>query len=367
MEKFITRRKTRPVFIGPVQVGGGAPVSVQSMTKTPTEDIKATVQQIRELEELGCQIIRIAIPRLSAARALGEIKKQVHIPIETDIHFNPNLALESIAQGADAVRLNPGNITNQEALKEIVKQARAKKIPIRVGLNSGSIGGYLKQNKKFSLKMKSEKWTGWKTMVKCALEYCHFLESLKFRDIMVSLKASDVISTVNAYRLMADQSDYPFHLGVTAAGPLMDSTVKSAIGIGTLLMEGIGDTIRVSITGSPHDEVRLGYQILEAVGLGKKGPEIIACPTCARCEVDIVKITEQIKSAFTNPAFAIPNSPLKVAIMGCVVNGPGEATEADIGIAAGRGFAWLFKKGRKIRKIAEDRIVTELLKEIKSM
>ncbi len=362
-EKFTRGRKTRPVWIGSVKVGGRSPVSVQSMTKTKTEDVAATVKQINELAELGCQIIRIAIPRLSAAQALGVIKKQVRLPIETDIHFNPKLALESIAQGADAIRLNPGNIADPEAIKEIVKQAKKRKIPIRVGLNSGSVTGYINKNKKF--KSKAKKWPVWQTMVECALEYCRFLESLKFKDIMVSLKASDVQSTVNAYRLIAQKTDYPLHLGVTAAGPLMDSVVKSSIGIGSLLLDGIGDTIRVSITGPPHDEVRLGYWILEALGLARRGPEIIACPTCARCEVDIIKITEEIKGVLRNPHSEFRDLNLKVAIMGCVVNGPGEATEADIGIAAGQGFAWLFKKGKKIRKIPEAKIVSELLKEIK--
>lgn len=355
---MIKRHKTRPVWIGKVKVGGGGPVSVQSMTKTRTEDVRATVRQIRELEELGCQIIRLAIPHLRAAQAIPAIKRQIHIPIEADIHFNPKLALAAIDGGVDALRLNPGNITDKEAIKEIARRGKAKKIPIRVGVNSGSLPGGWKRT------TRDEPRTMGQDMVTCALDYCRYLESLRFRDIMVSLKGSDVISTIQAYRAFARKTDYPLHLGVTAAGPLNSARIKSAIGIGVLLLEGIGDTIRVSVTGPPHDEVKIGYEILSALGLTKRVPEIISCPTCARCAIDVVKITRQVEAALINPPSAIRHPQLKIAIMGCVVNGPGEAKEADIGIAGGRGFGFLFKHGRKIRKVPEAQIVPELLKEI---
>jgi len=342
-------------------VGGGTPVSVQTMTKTPTEDIRATVRQIHELEALGCQIVRFAIPRLSSAQAIAPIKKQIHIPIEADIHFNPKLALESIKSGADSIRLNPGNVTDKEAIKEIVKQAKAKHIPIRVGVNSGSVAGWAKRSTASRKKLEV-----WEEMVQAALAYSQYLESLKFRDIMVSLKASDVPSTVKAYRKIAKLCDYPLHLGVTAAGPLEDSIVKSAIGIGSLLLDGIGDTIRVSITGSPHDEVRTAYQILEAAGLRKPKLEIISCPTCGRCEINVVKYVTQFKK-LVNSKTGLTSKlrrPVKVAIMGCVVNGPGEAKEADIGVAGGRGFAFLFKHGQKIRQITPGKIITSLVDEL---
>jgi (E)-4-hydroxy-3-methylbut-2-enyl-diphosphate synthase len=355
---MIKRHKTREVMIGNVRIGNNSPISIQSMTKTKTEDIKATVRQIRELEDLGCHIIRIAIPRMSSALAIHSIKRQVNIPIEADIHFNPKLALESIKQGIDAVRLNPGNLQDKNAIKEIVKQAKAKNIPIRVGINSGSVWNWqgIKKNT-----------PDWQIMVDCAIEYCRYLESLKFHDIMVSLKASDVISTILAYRLMAKKTDYPLHLGVTGTGPLGSATVKSAIGIGTLLLEGIGDTIRVSVTGQPHEEVLIGHEILEALGLGNRGWEIIACPTCGRCELDIVKICGQVKSAINKLTCSHRNKPVKIAVMGCVVNGPGEAREADIGIAGAKDFAFLFKHGERIRKIPTKRLVPEFISEIKKL
>lgn len=345
-------------------VGGGAPVSVQTMTKTRTEDVKATVRQIHELEELGCQVIRFAIPRLSAAQAIAPIKKQIHIPIEADIHFNPRLALESIRSGADSIRLNPGNITDKEAIKEIVQQAKARHIPIRVGVNSGSVAGWAKRSTTNRKKLEV-----WEEMVDAALAYSRYLETLKFRDIMVSLKASDVPSTVKAYRRIARLCDYPLHLGVTAAGPIEDSIVKSAIGIGSLLLDGIGDTIRVSITGTPHDEVKTAYQILEAVRLRTPKLEVISCPTCGRCEINVVRYVTEFKKQINSKPGLLKKlrHPVKVALMGCVVNGPGEAKEADVGIAGGNGFAFLFKRGRKLRKIMPDKIITTLLEEIRNL
>lgn len=359
----VKRHKTRAVWIGDVKVGGSAPVSVQSMTKTRTEDVKSTVRQIRELADLGCEIIRLAIPNQTAARQISVIKKQIHIPIEVDIHFNPKLALECIKQGADAVRLNPGNITDQAAVAEIVKQARRKKISIRVGVNSGSVAGW---KKKIHATRDTRHDTA-QMMVDCAVDYCQYLESLKFKDIIVSLKASDLDSTIRAYRAFAQKTDYPLHLGVTAAGPLLSAAVKSALGLGILLREGIGDTIRISVTGPPHDEVQIGYEILETTGLRSRGWQIISCPTCGRCEIDIVNIVNRVETALRRSAFRIPHSPLKIALMGCVVNGPGEAIEADIGIAGGRDFAWLFRHGQKIRKIPARQIIPKLIKEIKTI
>ncbi|MBI4712844.1 MAG: flavodoxin-dependent (E)-4-hydroxy-3-methylbut-2-enyl-diphosphate synthase [Planctomycetes bacterium] len=395
----IKRHKTRAVWIGPVKVGGGAPISIQSMTKTDATDIKATVRQIKELEDAGCEIIRIAIPDMATAQVIAAIKRQIKIPVEADIHFNPKLALEVISQGVDSVRLNPGNIpawggtplslrTNKDAIREIVRQALKRKIPIRVGVNSGSVPQEISPQRQRSVREHNVqdrrglvssslrgKRTVWERMVDAALDYCRYLESLKFRDIMVSLKASDTVSTILAYRKIAAVSDYPLHLGVTAAGPAMDSSVKSAIGIGTLLLEGIGDTIRVSVTGASVDEVRIGQRILEAVGLRQPAIEVISCPTCGRCKIDVIKMTEELNTAldkFRNPRLrrgfggqaqsAIRNT--KVAVMGCVVNGPGEAKEADIGIAGGVGFGFLFKHGKKIKKVKQSQIVRELVKQI---
>jgi (E)-4-hydroxy-3-methylbut-2-enyl-diphosphate synthase len=381
------RRKTKAVLVGKVKIGGLALVSVQSMTKTDTRDIKATVRQIRELEKLGCEIIRIAVPDYQSALSLPRIKKSIRIPIEVDIHFNPKLALESIKQGIDAVRLNPGNMTDKEPLIEIVKSAKRARIPIRVGINSGSVRGWYRSALRHEIVRRSGPAYGIspankipskqsQILSRAALEYIRFLEFLNFHNIMVSLKSSDVISTIEAYRELSTRCDYPFHLGITASGTIIDATVKSSIGIGVLLLEGIGDTIRVSITGPPEDEVRIGYKILESLGLRKQGLEIISCPTCARCKIDIVRITEKVKSrieripelsASGGSAFGRKDKNIKVAIMGCVVNGPGEAEDCDVGIAGGQNFGFLFKHGIRIRKVPESKIVSELIKEIKAI
>jgi (E)-4-hydroxy-3-methylbut-2-enyl-diphosphate synthase len=367
MKESIKRRKTRAVYIGRVKVGGGAPVSVQSMTKTDSADVSATVRQIRELEELGCEIIRLAIPNHESALALAQIKKKIRIPIEADIHFNPKLALESIKQGVDSVRLNPGNITDPEAIAAIVKSARRAGIPIRVGLNSGSVKGWFKSALRSKIAPgKIIPKNNWQSISESALEYAKYLQSLHFNDIMISLKASDVVTTVNAYRYVAGKCDYPLHLGVTASGTIEDATIKSSIGIGGLLLDGIGDTLRVSITGTPHDEIKIGYKILQSLGLRKTGLEIISCPTCGRCKMDIVRIAEKVRSLSENEPF-LKRKDARVAIMGCVVNGPGEAEECDIGIAGGDGFGFLFKNGKRIRKIPESKIVAELVKEIKAL
>ena len=346
------RRKSRTVRVGSIEIGGNAPIAVQSMTNTHTDDIEATTKQIHELEALKCNIIRVAVPDAKTVRHLGEIKKRINIPLVADIHFGHNLAIEAIKQGVDKIRINPGNMKNKGKLEEIVRIAKDKGIPIRIGINSGSI----RSNNGHDDDLVT-------LMVNTMLKYCEHAESLGFKDIVVSLKASDVQQTMDAYRSIAKQCDYPLHLGITAAGSPDDAIIKSAIGIGGLLSEGIGDTLRVSYTGPPHQEVEAGYKILEALGLYKStNPEIIACPTCGRCEIDLLKIVNEVKERL--PA---QKKSVQIAVMGCVVNGPGEAMEADIGIAGGKGVGFLFKKGEKIKKIPESEMVSTLLKEIETI
>ena len=346
------RRKTRIVPVGPIEIGGKAPVAIQSMTNTHTDDIEATVKQIHELEALKCKIIRVAVPDVKAAKCLGEIKKRINIPLVADIHFGHNLAIEAIKQGVDKIRINPGNMKNKNKLEEIVRTAKDKGIPIRIGVNSGSI----RSNNGHDDDLVT-------LMVNTMLKYCEHAESLGFKDIVVSLKASDVQQTMDAYRSIAKQCDYPLHLGITAAGSPDDAIIKSAIGIGGLLSEGIGDTLRVSYTGPPHQEIKAGYKILEAIGLYKgTDPEIISCPTCGRCEIDLLNIVNEVKKRL--PA---RKKSVQIAVMGCIVNGPGEAMEADIGIAGGKGVGFLFKKGEKIRKIPESEMVSTLLEEIETI
>ncbi|GJQ57355.1 MAG: flavodoxin-dependent (E)-4-hydroxy-3-methylbut-2-enyl-diphosphate synthase [Candidatus Scalindua sp. AMX11] len=349
---MITRRKSRLVSIGSVEIGANAPIAIQSMAKTHTDNIESTVHQIHELEALKCHIIRVAVPDVKAVKCLGEIKKRIHIPLVADIHFGHNLALEAINQGVDKIRINPGNMQKREKLEDIVRLAKKRRIPIRIGVNSGSIRDQ-RGNETDLVEL----------MVNTTLRYCEHFESLGFKDIIISLKASDVQKTMQAYRSIAGQCDYPLHLGVTAAGAPEDAVIKSAIGIGGLLSEGIGDTLRVSYTGTPHQEVRAGYKILEAIGLVESSEaEILSCPTCGRCEIDLVKIVEDVKRRLPTKKQSI-----QIAVMGCVVNGPGEAMDADIGIAGGNGFGLLFRKGEKIRKIPENEMVTTLLEEIESL
>lgn len=343
---MIARRRSRAIFVGPVQVGGGAPISVQSMTKTPTQDVNATRRQIRALARVGCQIVRVAVPNMAAARRLGEIKRSSPIPIVADIHFDHKLALEAISQGVDGIRLNPGNIRSRQGVADVVRAAKKAGIPIRIGVNSGSV----------RRDGKSEDIV--KVMVNAALSFCHDFERLGFRDIKISLKSSDVPATIEAYRLIANKCDYPLHLGVTAAGPPDVSLIKSAIGIGALLAEGIGDTIRVSMTGAPQQEVKAGLEILRALGQAERGIEIISCPTCGRCQVDLRRIVAQVRAGLVDL-----KGNLQIAVMGCVVNGPGEARHADIGIAGGKGFGFLFRKGKRIRKVREHEMVSVLIQE----
>jgi len=351
----MNRRKSRPIQVGKLTIGGDAPISIQSMTKTDTRDVAATVNQIKRLEEIGCEIIRVAVPDMDAARVLGVIKKQISIPLIADIHFDYRLALEAITQGVDKLRINPGNIKQKDKVVKIVKKAKERNIPIRIGVNSGSV-----DRKRFG------KVTPY-SLVESALEHIKILEDLDFFDIIISLKATDVPMTIEAYKLMATKVNYPFHIGITEAGLPWAGSIKSAVGIGTLLAQGLGDTIRVSLTGEPEEEVKVGQEILKVLQLRYIGHELISCPTCGRCEIDLVKIATAVEKELSN--FPLPTSqlPLKIAIMGCVVNGPGEASDADIGIAGGKCVGLLFKKGKIIKKVAQTDMVKTLLQEIKSM
>lgn len=346
------RHFTKPINIGGVPVGGDAPVSIQSMTKTDTRDVSATVDQIHLLEEAGCEIVRVAVPDNLAARALEKIRLRIGIPLIADIHFDHRLALAAIAAGVDGLRLNPGNIGGARKIAAVAKSALERSIPIRVGVNAGSLEKDLLE--KYSHPTPE-------ALVESALRHIKLLEACDFTLIKVSLKASHVLSTVAAYRLMASQSDYPLHLGVTEAGPLLRGIVKSSLGIGLLLAEGIGDTIRVSLTASPVEEVKAGQAILRALQLREFGPEIISCPKCGRCEVNIEALVNELETRL-QPI----KKPLTVAVMGCVVNGPGEAREADLGIALGKNSGVLFKKGKRLGTVKPENLIERLLEEIGS-
>ena len=350
---ILPRRKTHQICIGPVKIGRDAPISVQSMTKTDTRDIGKTVRQIRLLEEVGCEIIRVAIVDEEAARAVAEIKKRIRIPLVADIHFHSHLALRAIESGADGLRINPGNIGGRDRLRPIVTAARNRSVPIRIGVNSGSLEKDL---------LKRFGGATPEAMVSSALRTIEWMEDLGFHLIKISLKASNVLRTVEAYRLFSKKSDYPLHLGVTEAGKGSAAIVKSSLGIGLLLSEGIGDTLRVSLTGDPVEEVRVGYGILRALDIRKRGVEIISCPTCGRCEIDLARFVERVERGVRKIS-----TPLSVALMGCVVNGPGEAKEADIGIAGGKGAGVLFKRGKVVRRLKEKDFVLVLLNEIQKM
>jgi (E)-4-hydroxy-3-methylbut-2-enyl-diphosphate synthase len=350
---FIARRKTtRQISIGDVKVGGHAPISVQSMTNTFTHDVAATVAQIHRLEAAGCELVRVAVPDKAAVDAIGSIKAQIAIPLIADVHFDYRLAMGALKAGADALRINPGNIGGPKKVKAVAELARNCQTPIRIGVNAGSL-------EKDLLKKYGSATS--EAMVESALRHVEILQSYEFRDIKLSIKASDVARTVEAYRLLSAQTDLPLHVGVTEAGSLVSGTVKSALGIGILLAEGIGDTLRVSLTGDSVDEVRVGFEILKALKIRQRGPDIVSCPTCGRCNIDLVEVVEQVEKALlTN------TTPMQLAIMGCVVNGPGEAREADVGVAGGKGHGVLFKKGKVIRKIPEDRLVETVLEEVRA-
>ena len=349
----IPRRSTRPLRVGGVMIGGNNPISVQSMTKTDTRDIAATVQQINELESLGCEIVRLAVVDTEAATAIKAIRQQTRVPLIADIHFDYRLALACLENGINGLRINPGNIGDRSRVEMVARKAQDIGVPIRIGVNAGSLEKAL-----------IEQYGGVtpEALVESALKHIRILENLRFYDIKVSIKASRVPLMIKAYRNLARKVDYPLHLGVTEAGTRYNGTIKSAIGIGTLLSEGIGDTIRVSLTGPPNEEVRVGYEILKALNLRERGPEIISCPTCGRCQIDLLSVVEQVEAAIRNY-----RTPLTVAIMGCVVNGPGEARHADVGIAGGKGVGLLFKDGQPVRKVKEDELVKALINEIEKI
>ncbi len=341
---------TRQIHIGPVAIGGGAPISVQSMTNTKTTDTEATVAQIRALQAAGCDIVRLAVPDMAAAENLGNIIRQVTVPLVADIHFDYKLALEAIRQGIHALRLNPGNIGGEEKVKAVVRAAKKAHIPIRIGVNAGSL------DKKIL-----RKYGGItpEALVESAMEHVRILEALDFHDMKISLKAHDVPLTIAAYRLMSQTVDYPLHLGITEAGTVNTGIIKSAVGIGALLAEGIGDTFRISLTGDPVVEVRVANEILKSLGLKEYGPTLVACPTCGRTSIDLPAIAAQVEEKLRGI-----EEPIEVAVMGCVVNGPGEARGADVGIAGGNGEGLVFRKGEIIRKVPEADLVPELFKEI---
>src|SRR4030042_1458382 len=344
------RKKTRTIYVGRVPVGGGNPVVVQSMTKTDTMDVRSTVNQIKLLEALGCEIIRLAVPDMKAAKALGMIKKAVNIPIIADIHFDWRLALEAIKQGVDGLRINPGNIGASWKLREVVNAAKEKGISIRIGVNAGSLERELR--KKYVHPTPE-------ALVESAVRSIQILEEMDFTNLKVSLKGSDVPTTVGAYRLFSEQFDYPLHIGISEAGPPSSGIIKSSVGLGILLSEGIGDTIRVSLTAKPEEEVRVAYEILKSLGLRKKGVDIISCPTCGRCRIDLKGLATKVEYRLRNI-----DKPITVAVMGCVVNGPGEARGADFGIAGGKGRGIIFKKGKILKTVKEDELLEALLREI---
>jgi (E)-4-hydroxy-3-methylbut-2-enyl-diphosphate synthase len=349
----ILRRKSRPVKIGSLTIGGGALVSVQSMAKTKTSDVENTLGQLKELEIAGCEIARLAIKDSADTRALREIKRRCRIPLVADIHFHAHLALEAIDNGADKIRLNPGNIYKDKEIKEIVRALKAARIPLRVGVNSGSLG---------SANSKRDSLPG--RLTQSALSYIRKIERLHFYDLVVSLKAPDALATVEAYRRIAKLCNYPLHLGVTATGLALAGAIKSSIALGALLLEGIGDTIRVSLTDTPGQEVAAARVILESLGLRSFGPQIISCPTCGRCSVDIVKIVKELEDRLSTVNSSLSARPMKVAVMGCTVNGPGEAKCADIGVAFGKREGLLFSRGKIIRKVTSLNCIGALLKEM---
>ena len=347
---MMKRKQTRQIHIGPVAIGGGARISVQSMTNTKTTDTAATVAQIQALQKAGCDIVRLAVPDMDAAKNLGNIIRQVDVPLVADIHFDYRLALEAMNQGIAALRLNPGNIGAEENVRAVVREAKKKAIPIRIGVNAGSL------DKKLLAKYGA---ITAEALVESAMQHVRILEALDFHDMKISLKAHDVPLTLAAYRLMSETTDYPLHLGITEAGTVRTGIIKSAVGIGALLAEGIGDTFRISLTGDPVVEVRVAREILKSLGLRDYGPTLVSCPTCGRTSIDLPAIAEQVEKKLAGI-----EKPIEVAVMGCVVNGPGEARGADVGIAGGKGEGLVFRKGEIIRKVPENILVEELFKEI---
>ena len=347
------RRKTRVLTIGKVKIGGDNPIVVQSMTNTKTENVEATVKQINELAALGCEVIRCAIPTMEAAKAIAQIKKGISIPMIADIHFDYKLALSVLKGGIDGLRLNPGNIGERWKVAEVVAAAADRQVPIRIGVNAGSLEKELLERYGHPTAQ---------AMVDSALGHVRILEELGYQEIKISLKASDVRKTVEAYRLLASKVDYPLHIGITEAGTVFSGTIKSSVGLGILLADDIGDTLRVSLTGDPVDEVRVGYEILKSLGLRQRGINFVSCPTCGRCQINLIRVAEEVERRLQ-----FVTKPITVAVMGCAVNGPGEAREADVGIAGGNGEGLLFRKGEIIRKVPEAELADALIAEIESL
>ena len=367
------RRPTKPIYLGGVKVGGDADITVQSMTKTDTRDVAATVRQILELEDEGCEIIRSAVPDMVAAKAMGEIKKQIHIPLIADIHFHYQLALECVDGGVDCLRLNPGNLRDEDQVRQVVRAAKERGIPIRIGVNFGSLPpvGGIGRTRGFSRHMdlvnrlpkagqvKEGEYSIVDHMVATALWEISLLEEQDFDDIKISMKAFDVPTTVEAYRILGEMVPYPLHLGITEAGTAQAGSIRTAVGLGVLLYEGIGDTIRVSLSGDSKDEVAAGYEILKALNLRQKGAVLVACPSCARADIDVIKLANDVDALLKRS-----DKQVKVAVMGCEVNGPGEAKDADVGIAAGAGRAVIFRKGEKVRVVSAEDMLSALMEEV---
>lgn len=353
---MIERKKTKQIYIGEIAIGGDAPISVQSMCNTDTRDVIATVTQIRGLEEAGCELIRVAVPDMAAAEAIGSIRQQISIPLIADIHFDSRLAVAALEYGAQAIRINPGNLGGPDKLVRVVDAARMHRAPIRVGVNSGSIEKELL--KKYGYPTPGNT----RSLIESALNNVAALEKLGFEEIKISIKSSDTLTTIAGYRELSQRTDYPLHIGVTEAGGLIPGTVKSSVALGILLFEGIGDTFRISLTRDPVEEIRVGFELLRCLRIRERGPEMISCPTCGRTRIDLFPMADEIERVLQTM-----KSNLKVAVMGCVVNGPGEAREADIGIAGGRGVGIIFKKGELFKKLPEDELLPAFLEELRKM
>jgi (E)-4-hydroxy-3-methylbut-2-enyl-diphosphate synthase len=349
----ITRKKTRQITLGTIKIGGGAPVVVQSMCNSDTRDVESTLAQITRLEQAGCEIVRLAVPDEEAAKALGRIRKGSPVPLVADIHFDHRLALEAVKQGVDGLRINPGNIGGKDKVAEVVRACNDKGVPIRIGVNAGSLEKHLLEKYRHPTP---------EAIVESAFGHIRILEDLHYTNIKVSLKASDALTTVEAYRLFSKKADYPLHIGISEAGTLFSGTIKSSVGLGILLSEGIGDTVRVSLTADPVQEVRVAYEILKSLKIRQRGVNIISCPTCGRTEIDIIGLAEEVERRLMHVT-----EPLTVAVMGCVVNGPGEAREADVGIAGGKGIGLLFKHGEIVKKFPEAELADVLVSEVETI
>ncbi|HEY7417065.1 MAG TPA: flavodoxin-dependent (E)-4-hydroxy-3-methylbut-2-enyl-diphosphate synthase [Ktedonobacteraceae bacterium] len=374
------RRRTRQIHIGDVVIGGDAPIAVQSMTTTYTRDVKSTVAQIHRLEDVGCEIVRVAVPEMEDAVVLDKIKRQIHIPLVADIHYNPELALEAIRQGIDKVRINPGNLLNgRQSFEKIVQAAKEHGIAMRIGVNSGSIDALDKkaQMQRIQVRLRDdgtlersdpaetrrrEREELAERMVSKALEYVGWCEDLDYHEIAVSLKSSAVLTAVEAYRRFSQRSDYPLHLGITEAGTLVTGAVKSSVGLGLLLAEGIGDTIRVSLSAEPEEEVPIAFEILRSLELRNRGVTFVSCPSCGRVEIDVISVANEVEKRLSKV-----QTPIHVAVMGCVVNGPGESRDADVGLAGGKGVGVIFRKGQVVKKVPEDQFLDAVLKEVASL